>query len=97
MSVMIYAVGGGLLEVLVSPIVVCPTDNKEAAMSLLHSFLLLGMYRCCLFSTVFSHCWNRNTGENPHTVVGDHSGLQYDFIHKSANLQSLHEGARKRA
>jgi fucose permease len=39
MSVVIYAVGGGLLEVLVSPIIeACPTDNKEAAMSLLHSF-----------------------------------------------------------
>ena len=38
-SVMVYAVGGGLLEVLVSPIIeACPTDNKESAMSLLHSF-----------------------------------------------------------
>ena len=43
MSVMIYAVGGGLLEVLVSPIIeACPTDNKEAAMSLLHSFYCWG-------------------------------------------------------
>ena len=42
-AVMIYAIGGGLLEVLVSPVVeACPTDNKEKAMSLLHSFLLLG-------------------------------------------------------
>ena len=38
-AVMIYAIGGGLLEVLVSPVVeACPTDNKEKAMSLLHSF-----------------------------------------------------------
>ena len=38
-SVMVYAVGGGLLEVLISPIVeACPTERKEAAMSLLHSF-----------------------------------------------------------
>lgn len=38
-AVMIYAVGGGLLEVIVSPVVeACPTDNKEKAMSLLHSF-----------------------------------------------------------
>lgn len=30
LAVMIYAVGGGLLEVLVSPVVeACPTDNKE--------------------------------------------------------------------
>ena len=36
-SVMIYAVGGGLLEVLVSPVVeACPSDNKEKAMSMLH-------------------------------------------------------------
>ncbi len=48
-SVMVYAVGGGLLEVLVSPVVeACPSDNKEKAMSMLHSFycaaffLLLG-------------------------------------------------------
>ena len=54
MSVMIYAVGGGLLEVLVSPIIeACPTDNKEAAMSLLHSFYCWGCTGVVLFSTVF--------------------------------------------
>ena len=42
-AVMIYAVGGGLLEVLVSPVVeACPSDNKEKAMSLLHSFYCWG-------------------------------------------------------
>lgn len=42
-AVMIYAVGGGLIEVLISPIVeACPTDNKEKAMSLLHSFYCWG-------------------------------------------------------
>lgn len=35
-AVAIYAVGGGLLEVLASPVVeACPTQNKEKAMSLL--------------------------------------------------------------
>ena len=55
MSVVIYAVGGGLLEVLVSPIIeACPTDNKEAAMSLLHFLLLAGgCTGVVLFSTVF--------------------------------------------
>ena len=49
-AVMIYAIGGGLLEVLVSPVVeACPSDNKEKAMSLLHSFLLLGTCRSCTF------------------------------------------------
>ena len=54
-AVMIYAVGGGLLEVLVSPIVeACPTDNKETAMSLLHSFYCWGHggYSCFELSVV---------------------------------------------
>lgn len=50
------------------------------------------MYRrCFIFHSVFRTVWN-GTLENPHTVVGDHSGLQYDFIHKSANLQSAWRG-----
>ena len=53
-SVIIYAVGGGLLEVLVSPIIeACPTDNKEKAMSLLHSFYCWGQMGVVLLSTVF--------------------------------------------
>ena len=53
-SVMIYAVGGGILEVLVSPIVeACPTDNKEKAMSLLHSFYCWGHVGVVLLSTAF--------------------------------------------
>jgi len=53
-SVMIYAVGGGLLEVIVSPIVEsCPSDNKEKAMSLLHSFYCWGQVGVVLISTLF--------------------------------------------
>ena len=53
-AVMIYAVGGGLIEVLISPIVeACPTDNKEAAMSLLHSFYCWGHVGVVLLSTLF--------------------------------------------
>ena len=55
-AVTIYAVGGGLLEVLVSPIMEsCPTDNKETAMSLLHSFYCWGHVGVVLISTVFFH------------------------------------------
>ena len=55
-SVMIYAVGGGLLEVLVSPVVeACPSDNKEKAMSLLHSFYCWGHAGVVLISTLFFH------------------------------------------
>lgn len=53
-AVVIYAVGGGLLEVLVSPIMeACPTDNKEKAMSLLHSFYCWGHVAVVLISTIF--------------------------------------------
>lgn len=53
-SVMVYAVGGGLLEVLVSPIVeACPSDNKEKAMSMLHSFYCWGHVGVVAFSTIF--------------------------------------------
>ncbi len=53
-AVMVYAIGGGLLEVLVSPVVeACPSDNKEKAMSMLHSFYCWGHVGVVLFSTLF--------------------------------------------
>lgn len=53
-AVILYAVGGGLLEVLVSPIMEsCPTENKETAMSLLHSFYCWGQVGVVLLSTLF--------------------------------------------
>ena len=54
LSVMIYAVGGGLLEVLVSLVVeACPSDNKEKAMSMLHSFYCWGHVGVVAISTIF--------------------------------------------
>ena len=53
-SVVLYSIGAGLLEVLVSPIVEStPSDNKETAMSLLHSFYSWGFVLVVLVSTVF--------------------------------------------
>ncbi len=53
-SVVIYAVGSGLIEVLGSPIVeACPFDHKEAVMSLLHSFYCWGTVGVVLLSTLF--------------------------------------------
>ena len=53
-SVVLYAVGGGLLEVIVSPIVeACPTDNKEKMMSLLHSFYCWGSVAVVGISTLY--------------------------------------------
>ena len=53
-SVVLYAIGGGIIEVLISPIVeACPTEKKEAAMSLLHSFYCWGHVGVVLLSTAF--------------------------------------------
>ena len=53
-AVICYAIGGGLIEVLISPIVeACPTERKEATMSLLHSFYCWGHVFVVIFSTVF--------------------------------------------
>jgi fucose permease len=54
LSVSIYAIGGGIIEVVSSPIVeACPTENKEGAMSLLHSFYCWGHVAVVLVSTAF--------------------------------------------
>lgn len=53
-SVIVYAIGGGLLEVVGSPIVeACPSEHKEATMSLLHSFYCWGQVLVVLLSTLF--------------------------------------------
>lgn len=53
-AVICYAIGGGIIEVLISPIVeACPTEKKEAAMSLLHSFYCWGHVFVIISSTVF--------------------------------------------
>jgi len=53
-AVFIYGIGSGLIEVLISPITEsCPTDNKETAMQLLHSFYCWGHVGIVLISTGF--------------------------------------------
>ncbi len=53
-AIAIYAIGGGLTEVLISPIAeACPVENKEAQMSLLHSFYCWGHVAVILISTAF--------------------------------------------
>lgn len=52
--VIVYAIGSGLTEVLVSPIIeACPFENKDTMMSLLHSFYCWGWVMVVLGSTVF--------------------------------------------
>lgn len=53
-AVILYAIGSGLIEVLVSPIVeACPFENKDGMMSLLHSFYCWGAVGVILGSTLF--------------------------------------------
>ena len=53
-AVVFYAMGSGLIEVLISPIVeACPFENKEGMMSLLHSFYCWGAVGVILGSTMF--------------------------------------------
>lgn len=53
-AVVLYAMGSGLIEVLVSPIVeACPFENKDGMMSLLHSFYCWGAVGVILGSTLF--------------------------------------------
>ena len=53
-AVIVAAVGGGIIEVIISPIVeAAPTENKSSQMSLLHSFYSWGLAGVVLLSTLF--------------------------------------------
>lgn len=53
-ATMLAAIGGGIIEVMISPIVeACPTKEKSASMSLLHSFYSWGSFGLILLSTLF--------------------------------------------
>lgn len=54
LATVLSAIGGGVMEVLVSPLVeACPTENKAASMSLLHSFYCWGTVGVVLFATLY--------------------------------------------
>lgn len=53
LSIIVYAIGGGLLEVVVSPIIeALPNENKEGSMSLLHSFYCWGQMSVVILTTL---------------------------------------------
>lgn len=53
-SVILYSCGGGLIEVIISPLIeACPTKNKSSEMSLLHSFYCWGSVAVIAVSTLF--------------------------------------------
>jgi len=61
-SVIIYAIGGGIIEVLISPIVdSLPGEAKASAMSLLHSFYCWGQMGVVIISTLFLKIFGSNT------------------------------------
>lgn len=54
LATVIASVGGGLTEVIISPMVeACPMDDKSGSMSLLHSFYCWGQVGTVLISTAF--------------------------------------------
>ncbi|MDD3205073.1 MAG: MFS transporter [Lachnospiraceae bacterium] len=62
LSVIVYAIGSGLIEVLCSPIIeACPFENKETTMSLLHSFYCWGAVGTILISTLFFTLFGMNS------------------------------------
>lgn len=62
-SIVLCAIGGGLIEVMVSPIVeACPNPRRAQTMSLLHSFYCWGQFACVVLSTLYFavvgiNCW----------------------------------------
>lgn len=61
-SVILYAIGGGLTEVLISPLVeACPSDNKAGSMGLLHSFYCWGSVVTVLISTLFLFAFGKGS------------------------------------
>ena len=82
-SVIIYAMGSGLIEVLVSPIVeACPFDNKDSVMSLLHSFYCWGSVGVILLSTIFFAIFGI---ENWRMHLGFDSAVQYLQLYLLSN------------
>lgn len=93
-SVCCYAIGGGMIEVLISPIVeACPTERKSAVMSLLHSFYCWGAVAVVLISTMFffiSRCWKL---EMDGRFMGGHFVGKCFIFYESADS---HVGGRRR-
>ena len=57
-AVVLYAAGGGMIEVVISPIIAaCPGERKSAAMNLLHSFYCWGLMFAIVVSTLFFRCF----------------------------------------
>ena len=62
LSITVYAIGSGLIEVIISPIVeACPGERKSAQMSLLHSFYCWGQMAVVLLSTLFFVLFGRES------------------------------------
>lgn len=61
-AVILYAIGGGLIEVLISPIVeACPSEHKASAMSLLHSFYCWGTVAVVGLSTLYLYLFGKSS------------------------------------
>lgn len=82
-AVALYAIGSGLIEVLLSPIVeACPFENKAGVMSLLHSFYCWGAVGVILGSTLFFCGIRDRTLENIDHSLGIGSVVQRSEFHQ---------------
>ena len=99
-SVCIYAIGGGLIEVLISPMVeACPTENKEKTMSLLHSFYCFGHVLVVLLSTGFFALfgignWMGSGTPSTSSVTAARSSIRSDRSPPQRKAPLLIEGGR---
>ncbi len=60
-STVLYSVGGGLMEILISPIIdSIPSKSKTASMAILHSMYAWGMVIVLILSTVFIYFFKNN-------------------------------------
>ena len=60
-SVMLFSAGGGLFEVLLSPIIEgCPSKNKAATMSMLHSMFAFGSIGVILLTNLLLFIFGKN-------------------------------------
>lgn len=93
-AIVLYAVGGGVIEVLVSPIVeACPTDAKASAMSLLHSFYCWGHVGVVLLSTLFFTAFG-TANWRALTVMWALIPLANTFLFARVPIAPLNGGAR---
>lgn len=87
-AVCIYAVGGGLIEVLISPIIEALSHRQQGGSDEPFTFvLLLGMYGSCAYIyALFYDIWDRAL-EGAYAFLDNYSNRKHDTFHKGSDIQ----------